>query len=99
MNKKEQTAIGVDIEGTKIIVALINNDGKILQRKQFPTNVKGGPEIIQQDIIKEIRELIKGQDKPKAIGVGMAGQISPESGMVKFAPNLGWHNIDLQGVL
>lgn len=94
---KTEWSIGVDIGGTKIDVASVDGNGKIAQRKKFPSQVESGPDVIQKNIISAIHDLqdIEGK-KAVAIGVGMAGQIDSETGLVKFAPNLGWRNIPLQ---
>ena len=36
-------AIGVDVGGTKTVVARVNADGRVEQRIRFRTDVKGGP--------------------------------------------------------
>ena len=98
--KKGKWGIGIDIGGTKIIVAGISDEGKVLQHFKIPTRVKDGPAAIEKDIITEANKLRESaEENPSAIGVGMAGQILPNTGIVKFAPNLGWRNIDLQGNL
>lgn len=93
-------SIGIDIGGTKIELACVDADGKILHRKKIPSNVAMGPDAIQKDIVDVVKELegIIGK-KAVAVGLGMAGQIIPSTGVVKFAPNLRWHNVPLQGNL
>jgi glucokinase len=46
---------------------------------------------------RELRE--KADSAPVGIGVGVAGQIEPTEGVVRFAPNLKWHNVPLQSDL
>jgi len=33
------------------------------------------------------------------VGIGVAGQIKKETGIIKYSPNLGWHNVRLQSDL
>lgn len=91
-------AIGVDLGGTKIEVGLVDDKGNLEKKINCPTNVEGGPDIIQRDIINAIKELQKGLVKERlaGVGIGVAGQINPDSGDILFAPNLRWHNIPLQ---
>ena len=96
--------IGVDIGGTKISIASVNNAGMIKEKILVPTDVKGGVSAIKTQIIGGILEIIKKEAAaPLAIGIGLAGQIDSEKGVVLFAPNLKWQNIpfkeDLQNAL
>lgn len=93
-------AFGIDIGGTKIEIACIGENGKILERKKIQTHVEAGPlAIIQEivDVVQELQDQSKGQ--ANAVGIGMAGQIAIGSGIVKYAPNLNWENVPLQSTL
>lgn len=94
-------AIGVDIGGTKINIASVDNTGKILRSINIPTRVEGGPKVIISDIIEAIQSLISdsSDSSPKGIGIGMAGQIDPKNGVILFAPNLEWYDVPLQSEL
>ena len=86
-------AIGIDLGGTKTIVARVDGGGKIGRMLRIPTNAAKGAAAVKQGLIEAIREILKGSGRPPAgIGVGIAGQVDPESGAVKFAPNLGWQD-------
>jgi glucokinase len=78
-------AIGVDLGGTKILVARV--DGKKVHETQKADTPTTGP----ADVAATIAELVRSIDKsPKAIGVGTPGQVD-EDGVVVGAPNLaGW---------
>jgi glucokinase len=92
--------IGIDLGGTKIEVAGVDSTGSIFKRMRRDTDVAGGPDSVEADIIAAVQEIMKSSDsRPGGIGVGMAGQIDPATGMVIFAPNLDWHNVPLQDVL
>lgn len=84
-------AIGVDIGGTKVAVGFVNPNGEVVSKRQFSTDVAKGPEAITHQIADEVKQLIReGNYQPKGVGVGMAGQIDPHTGLVHFAPNLNW---------
>jgi glucokinase len=90
-------AIGVDLGGSKVEVAQVSSAGQIRQRLRRPTGVKDGPAAVEAKIVAAIRELRTGVGAaPIGVGVGVAGQIDAASGAVRFAPNLGWHDIPLQ---
>ncbi len=87
-------AIGVDLGGTKIILGRVNAEGRLEQRIGLKTNVKGGPTAVISEIAMAAEELRADIDTPPAaIGVGVAGQIDEERGVVRFAPNLAWRDV------
>lgn len=97
---EEQWSIGVDLGGTKLEAARVDTLGRIRQRVRKPTDVKGGPSAIIEEIIGCVRTLREGIEPPPAgVGVGVAGQVELESGKVIFAPNLNWRNVNLQADL
>ena len=92
---QETWGIGVDLGGTKVKVAVVDARGKIHQELRQPTNVAGGPDRIIADIVEMVRKVL-GQSPPSAcagLGVGVAGQITPDTGVVRFAPNLNWREV------
>jgi glucokinase len=95
---KGKWAIGVDLGGTKIEIALIDTKGKIHARKRFPTESKKGYKVILTRIAQEIATMSHENKKssPIIIGIGVAGQIEKKTGVVKYSPNLEWHNVSLQ---
>lgn len=93
---EQSWAAGVDIGGTKIKIIQVDTTGKIGEQIKVPTNVSGGPDIIAQDIAKAVTVLKERVgDSPSAVGIGVAGQVDGETGVVKFAPNLKWDNVPL----
>lgn len=95
---QETWAIGVDLGGTKVEVAVVDAGGKILQRLKQPTNVETGPERIMAAIVDMVQQLRdRGpQTPPAGVGVGVAGQVNAATGVVRFAPNLNWREVPLQ---
>jgi glucokinase len=93
-------AIGVDLGGTKVEVAQVDREGQVRQRLRRATDVKDGPAAIEAEIVAAVRELHESTgSSPAGVGVGVAGQIEPASGVVHFAPNLDWHDVPLQADL
>lgn len=93
-------AMGVDLGGTKVEVAQVDSEGQVRQRLRRATDVKDGPAAIEAEIIAAVRELQESTGSSAAgVGVGVAGQIEPASGVVHFAPNLDWHDVPLQADL
>lgn len=79
-------AIGIDIGGTKINAALIDEKGNILESHRLPTQADRGRDIV----ISNIKKLISLFDLAdvSAIGIGSAGFIDSENGIIKFSGNI-----------
>lgn len=91
-------AIGIDIGGTKTKVAQVDSKGIVHDSIQFPTQLEVS--VLEAEIVKTIQMLKKNTKSPLiGIGIGMAGQIAPNTGVVYFAPNLNWHHVPLQSDL
>ena len=90
-------AIGVDLGGTKIEVANVDESGKVIDRVRMKTDVAGGSSAIEIQIQKGIEKLCnKNSGDPVGIGVGVAAQIDADQGVIRNAPNLKWHDVPFQ---
>ena len=103
MAANDDYVVGVDMGGTKILAAVINAKGEIVQQAKRATKPKKGPEEVIERITRCIREAIDSTElKPsqiRAIGIGSPGPLDPETGVIIFAPNLGWSNVPLKAKL
>ncbi len=98
MDSHREVALGVDLGGTKLQVALVDREGLVLASKRVATDVQGGPWAVRSQIVEAAREsMAQGQAEgfPLGIGLGVAGQIESETGRVLFGPNLGWKDVPL----
>ena len=81
--------LGIDIGGTKTLIARMDNDGVIVESKKYLTPKK----------YSEFLELVSSSNfihhDYKAIGVGAPGNINREKGIVKDFGNLEWKNVPL----
>ena len=95
--------VGVDMGGTKILAAVINAKGEIVQQAKMATKPKKGADEVIKRIERCIREAVDAAAlKPsqiRAIGIGSPGPLDPETGVIIFAPNLGWSNVPLKAKL
>ncbi len=90
------TTIGVDLGGTKVAAAILDGQGNILSSHKYPTNSEKGSDSVVEDLVGCITErLRKEKYNPKALGIGVAGQIDV-NGMVRSAPNLNWRDVPLK---
>jgi glucokinase len=84
---------GIDLGGTKIQAAVIDEQNKVLGQARRPTPTEGGPKDVAKEMAETLREAAQAAKlKPAAlngIGVGSPGVI--EGGEVSSARNLpGW---------
>ena len=93
-------AIGVDLGGTKIEVALVNGRGEIKTKTRVPTPTTGGAAAVVDEIVGAVRSLQQETGiHPLGLGIGVAGQIGTSGELVRFAPNLNWHDVPLRDEL
>jgi glucokinase len=95
--KPDACAIGVDLGGTKTALGLVDAKGNVLEFLRFGTDVAGGPAAVRSQVTEGVAHLVaRAGSLVAGVGIGVAGQIDPVSGLVRFAPNLGWHNFSLR---
>jgi len=85
---------GVDIGGSKTLAVLCAEDATVLAEVELPTPAKAGGESILDTAAVAVRALLAGMP-PTAlagVGVGAAGVIDPDSGLVVATGSLfaGW---------
>lgn len=92
---------GIDIGGTKIVVALANADGHILSHVRFPTQVELGAHRILDNAIKEIERITEETGtRLSAVGVGCGGPLDRARGLILSPPNLpGWNEFPITKLL
>ena len=96
----QSATIGIDLGGTKVETAMVGGAGAILAKQRDPTSARyGAPRIIASivDAVEKCRQL--SSRVPTAVGIGVAGQVDAVTGVVHFAPNLDWHEVDLKNEL
>jgi glucokinase len=93
--------IGLDIGGTKTAVVLGDFRGRILSRKQFPTNPGRGFEPVFREICDSVRSAIDSSGgQIAAISISIGGPLDVLNGIIKSPPNLPtWDDIHLKKLL
>lgn len=79
--------IGVDLGGTNVRVALVREDGHIIQVVKEATEVTFGVEHVIAKIIRMI-ESIENYQEVSGIGMGVPGPVDTENGIMMLATNL-----------
>lgn len=79
--------VGIDVGGTNIKAVLLDGNKKQLRALAMPTQVKKGKAKAAKNIL-EAASLVSEGKKISAIGLGLAGLVDAERGMLVSAPNL-----------
>jgi glucokinase len=89
--------LGIDVGGTKVKSALVDATGAVRTVHRHPTNATRGAHRVLDDIVTCVREcLSQASSRAVAAGVGIAGQVDSEAGIVRSAPSLGWREVPLR---
>ena len=79
--------IGVDLGGTNIRAAVVNEDGTILQIKKAESHPERGAEPVMETMISLI-ESLEGYEECEGIGLGIPGPIDTVHGKIIVSTNL-----------
>jgi predicted NBD/HSP70 family sugar kinase len=91
--------IGVDLGEKEFCGALVNLRGEIGQYRCLARNGDNAEAALEQ-VYRLIEELIALADRPViGIGIGVPGLMEPESGRVRQAVHLDWHDLPLGDLL
>jgi glucokinase len=93
----------VDLGGTNLRIAAVDESGKMLAKITLDTDVARGREFVVDELsrsILELRERFRSTAELCGIGVGMPGLIDSETGRLVRSPNLpGWEDYDGKGAV
>lgn len=90
-------AVGIDIGGTKIAGALVDESGQILRDARVATPDSGGDSIVEA-VVALVEELSAGESVI-GVGVAAAGFIDAEQANILYAPNLSFRNYPFKAKL
>ena len=102
--KRETPVMAVDLGGSKILVALITQEGKVLDRERCATVAAEGPQAVIERIFSLVNVLLErnnlSPDQLYGISIAAAGGIDSVSGVITLSPNLpGWEGIPLRDIM
>ena len=97
-------SIGVDLGGTKIIAGVVNTEtGEVIGYSKKKTKKEKGSDLIIQRIIETMEKAVCIAQIPmsqiESIGLGLAGQVDRENGVLIAAPNLDCYDVEFKAIL
>lgn len=93
--------VGLDVGGTKTDAVVVDDDARVLARTRLATG--WGVDAVAATIARAV-DLVAGEagiarDGIRSVGIGMPGQVAPDSNRVVHAVNLGVHELDVTRIL
>lgn len=102
VNPDASYLIGLDLQIDRLIGVLLNFTGDLIGLKEVPYNNKDEwfvISLLNNLIFSLVQENGISPDKIEGIGIGVPGIVNSETGLIEFAPNLGWKNVDLRSFI
>jgi len=97
LNSEHAFAVGVKVERTRLLTALVNLEGKILNSQELDLDGDVSPEPLVRAIGRSVATVCKGE--LLGVGVAVSGFVDPFSGHDYYSPILGWHDVPFQAML
>jgi len=96
-------AVGLDLGGTNLKAALVEQDAGIVYRAERPTEAEGGPEHVldcMAEVVRDVQAHLPTGAMLDGVGAGVPGAVSLDRTVVLSPPNLpGWDRVDVAGGL
>ncbi len=101
MSTRKNYILGADCGGTNIKMAIVDDSGRLLHSDLQPIDYKKQPIQVVRDMAQRLKNFLArcNINRVKGLGVGIAGDVDPHKGLVRFSPNLGWNNVPLKEYL
>ena len=94
---EDRVIIGVVVRPLQTTVVLSDVNGKFLSQQvsRTPSDARAGIKIM----LETIQRLVAASQgkKIEGIGISLPGRVNHATGILEFAPNLGWRDCDLRG--
>ncbi len=95
--------IGIDLGGTNIVAAVVDEDYKILTKASTKTNRPRPAEAIADDMaamaIQAVKDAGLTMDDIEWVGVGTPGIANSETGIIEYSNNLGFENTPMADLI
>ncbi|MCF8524337.1 MAG: ROK family glucokinase [Aquiluna sp.] len=85
-------SVGIDIGGTKILGALVDEHGQILYETKVPSPAQD-PDLMVTTVVNVIKDVMANTTSEiVGVGVAAAGFIDASQSIILYSPNLNWRN-------
>lgn len=102
-DKAAPVRVGVDIGGRHTKIGLVDANQELLAYQEIVFDMEKTPEDTLREIAETILSLLEekkiGVDQCVGVGVGVAGTVRPEDGVVIYSNNIGWEQVPAAEIL
>ena len=91
-------SIGIDIGGTKVAIAIINEAGEIKHRIEFPSDVSSAEALFASVVAGIEQVLVEANltiEKLAGIGLGIPGKVDAVNGVAVYQNNIPWQGFPI----
>jgi glucokinase len=96
-------AVALDVGGTAIKCAIVDEAGTVRHRQRHDTYRDRGPQAVQDTVLALASELVdraRAQRlRPAAVGVVVPGVVDEDAGLARWSSNLGFREVPLRDLL
>ncbi len=93
---KDNLVLGWDVGGTKSAAVVGSPDGRVLDRRQWPSRTDRGPDAMIADFLAHAADLLARSAAVSGVGVSIGGPLDTQAGIVQSPPHLpGWDDVPL----
>jgi len=99
LNARAGYALGLKLMESRIVAAISNFEGQVVHYQEVPRAHNGNLEDLLPTIARIVQNILEEsevpQDKTFGIGIGLAGVIYSQTGIVHYSPFFGWRDVPL----
>lgn len=92
---EKEVALGIDIGGTKVAVAVVDRDGRIEHRQELPSDTTSADALFET-VLTCIRGVLDTSGLEigdfHGVGAGVPGKVDVENGVAVFQNNIPWQD-------
>ncbi|HEV8682871.1 MAG TPA: ROK family glucokinase [Actinomycetota bacterium] len=92
-----RTAVGLDVGGTKAAGVLVTEDGEVVARHVAETPAEDVDATM--DTLYDVIATLQKEGDPLAVGIGGAGMVDFDAGVMRYAPNLAWRELPIRDLV
>jgi glucokinase len=101
---EKKLALGIDLGGTKLLVAIVAPDGRVVYHVVAPSRAKEGPDAVVGRMVSASKRVSAlagvALGKLAGVGVAVAGLLDSRRGIVTTSPNLpGWEDTPVREIM
>jgi len=102
-DKAAPVRVGIDIGGRHTKIGLVDVNQELLDYRGLPLEAKKQPEETLREIAENVLAMLEnkkiGMDQCSSVGVGVAGTVNRDKGVVVYSNNIGWEQVTAAEIL